>query len=761
MADQTFNPNINFYQSANADSDTIKNNFIIRLREYDIIVEDIRRNPMKGSVQHFLLLGRRGSGKSTLLKRIQIEIDLDDQLKQKYIAVNLAEEQANIYRLFDLWEAVKEELEHKNIEVAETEWNDDGSIYSRNLFAGIHAAIEKSGKKIILLLDNIDRIFENLKEDAALLRETLLNFDDIKIIGGSTRMTEHFWRYDLPFYEFFRLLKLEPLTSDEIKKLFLHWAEKCNLPVLKDFAEKRAGQLEAVRILTDGLPRTLLLFVNILVNKENGTGYEYMKLIMDRVTPLYQERLNNLPPAQRKVVLQLAFLWEAVGAREVADAARMGIKVVSAQLAQLADNRIVDKINTTNKNNLYRLSERFFNLWLIFTQGSPREKRRAKYLTIFLESFYDVEELKSLAEGHLNCLGDMDPGKAVLLTKAFAQSKYISWETKDLLINKTLELNISDDLRKQLPSTSQEFAEEIAELVNKKEFNKAIDVVYDTDQKGELTDYRLGYIYDRWGKYDVAEKYYLNAIERGGIKALFNLALLYENHKQKYDLAEKYYLLAIKKGEKDSLNNMGVLYTKQQKYDLAEKYYLLAVENGYANAMNNLAGLYFNQQKYDLAEKYVLLAVENGSIEAFFNIAQLYYVMGIRKSSALNFISKAYLLENNANTRTLLPVIKVWNGEITGIYDDLKNIIRNDDHKYLVNTLFHLLVHHQANLVNHLFSDPECGQKLRDEFQPVYYAALLFGKQTKSLLKIPPELQETVNGILKMIRERQAFYYES
>src|ERR1022692_1082007 len=113
MADQTFNPNLNFYQSANAEPDVIKNDFIIRLREYDIIMDDIRRNEMRGSVQHYLLLGRRGSGKSTLLKRLQIEIDTDAQLRQKYIAINPAEEQANIYRLFDLWEAIKEELEHK------------------------------------------------------------------------------------------------------------------------------------------------------------------------------------------------------------------------------------------------------------------------------------------------------------------------------------------------------------------------------------------------------------------------------------------------------------------------------------------------------------------------------------------------------------------------------------------------------------------------------------------------------------------------
>jgi len=30
----------------------------------------------------------------------------------------------------------------------------------------IHAAVERSGKKLVLLLDNMDRIFDNVGEDA-------------------------------------------------------------------------------------------------------------------------------------------------------------------------------------------------------------------------------------------------------------------------------------------------------------------------------------------------------------------------------------------------------------------------------------------------------------------------------------------------------------------------------------------------------------------------------------------------------------------
>ncbi len=179
MINDTITPGFNFYQSANADYDNIKQDFLVRLNEFHVIMDDIKSNPMKGSVQHYLLIGRRGSGKSTLLKRIQIEIETDKKLSNKFIVISLAEEQANIYKLFDLLEEIEEELSQQNVQIEKSTWIDDETLYLRKLFSNIHSAIKKSNKKVILLLDNIDRVFENTQEDASVFREYLLNYDDI------------------------------------------------------------------------------------------------------------------------------------------------------------------------------------------------------------------------------------------------------------------------------------------------------------------------------------------------------------------------------------------------------------------------------------------------------------------------------------------------------------------------------------------------------------------------------------------------------
>jgi len=151
--------NIQYYQSANLSDREIKQLFVVRQKEF---------------------------------QRIMFE----------------SEEQAGIYRLHDLWDLILSELEIKGFQVEKINWedySDDLISYSQALYANIQKALKSKNKKMLLLLDNIDRIFDNIGKDAHLLRELLTNYKDLRIIGGSTRMSEHHWKYDKPFYQFFSL----------------------------------------------------------------------------------------------------------------------------------------------------------------------------------------------------------------------------------------------------------------------------------------------------------------------------------------------------------------------------------------------------------------------------------------------------------------------------------------------------------------------------------------------------------------------------
>src|SRR5450759_1017348 len=57
------------------------------------LVERVRQNSGKDSVQHYLLIGPRGSGKTTLLRLLAIRVNQDSGLAEEWHPVVFAEEE--------------------------------------------------------------------------------------------------------------------------------------------------------------------------------------------------------------------------------------------------------------------------------------------------------------------------------------------------------------------------------------------------------------------------------------------------------------------------------------------------------------------------------------------------------------------------------------------------------------------------------------------------------------------------------------------
>jgi len=99
------------------------------------------------------------------------------------------------------------------------------------------------------------------------------------------------------------------------------------------------------------------------------------------------------------------------------------------------------------------------------------------------------------------------------------------------------------------------------------------------------------------------------------------------NIQQKYDLAEKYYLLAIELNNKDSksMTYLGNCYYNQQKYDLTEKYYLMALNiRESIKTIIKLIEIYYIQKKYVNAVKYCALIINNKDYMSMIKLAQIF-----------------------------------------------------------------------------------------------------------------------------------------
>jgi len=842
----------NIYQLASCDNEAIKKSFILRRSEFQAIVDALSCRSAKDPLQHELILGKKGSGKSTLLRMIEIEIEKGKELSKKYIPINLAEEQASIYRSFDLWHGIIEELKRRfsfQQDIKDYQEFDREEDYTRYLYRQIHEFCVAEDKQIVLLLDNFDRIVETFTGEGDMLLEILINYNDVVIIAASTRTDEQFWQDGNSFYEFFRPHRLEALTIDEIETFFNHWSKAANIPELKKFVAGNPGKLLDIRFITDGLPRTFQLFIQLIVQNDYATeGVDYLKMIIDSVTPLYQERLNNMPPQLRKIVIEMAFIREACTTKELVDKCKMESKLISANLKTLSQRGIVDKIETDNRNLLYRVSDRFFNVWVIMTQGNPEQKQKAGLLNRFLEKWYDATGLK----GHKSTLIEFRNYKKPAESAIFLESEDDGSKSFDLgtiyrvqTIYSEAEKYFLSAIEKGQVSALYNLGNFYANQGKNAEAEKYFLLAMDKGHIGAT--YNLGVLYAHQGKDSEAEQYYLSAVERGDVSSMYNLGVFY-NNQYKYSEAEEYYLSAAKNGCDSAMYNLGNLYFKQSKYSEAEQYYLAAIEKRHVNAISNLGNLYASQNKYSEAEQYYRLAIEKGHVGAMANLGTLYstcgklaeaekwylsaiekdcigalynlgilyynqdkfaeaekyylsaiangydrtmYNLGILYDSLGKFFEaeKYYLLaveknDNNAfynlaslyyhqnkkktdalkyihhyeGCEDLRIIIELWCGVLANVEKRTAAVIKEkpDIFYFIVD----LLIHQQGIPVLNLFNHPEIGQALQEKFKALHYVCILLNKKTeKNLsLKIPPEIQTTIDNIMDHIAKKEKFY---
>ncbi|MBI4648936.1 MAG: SEL1-like repeat protein, partial [Bacteroidia bacterium] len=344
-------------------------------------------------------------------------------------------------------------------------------------------------------------------------------------------------------------------------------------------------------------------------------------------TPLYKSRMDELPAQQQAITHTITMHWDAMAVKDIAREIRMESNAVSAQLKQLEKNGIVEKETTSIKNYLYRISERFFNIWYLMRHCRKNDRNRVKWLVRFLETWCSNDDLVQRTIKHIHALkqGRLYEKCAYYMTEALAQTP-ISYELQHKLIEEarsSASLQKSE-LARYLHDSDYQISLEIAKLIQNNEIDNAIALANNVCIPDKY--WALGDLFKMKKEIDKAEKYYLMACEKGIPEAMNNLAILYQTEHKDIEKAEKYYLMAIQNGNIDAMNNLAILYqTEHKDFEKAEKYYLMAIQNGYTGAMNNLALFYEDEYKdIEKAEKYYLMAIQNGHTGAMYNLALLY-----------------------------------------------------------------------------------------------------------------------------------------
>ncbi len=623
----------NIYNPANLTAEELIEGFVVRCATFRRLFESIRNAPMTDPEQHYIVQGPRGTGKTTLLLRLKYAVQDDDQLRGRLIPIAFKEEQYGIRSLFRLWDAVADYLEEEAPDEFKGLYDQVAAIEddADQCFELLIRALHKRNKKLLLLIDNIGELFGKLsKKETQRLREILLTTTDLIIIGASAVILEHTYDYTKPFFDFFKFIHLQGIDRQETETLLLHLGEKYGRPEIQEIVKHQKGRIESLRRLTGGIPRSIILLFEIFADDKNGDSFKDLELILDRVTPLYKHRMDDLSPQQQDIVNTIAMHWDAVSTKEIAASVHMPSKAISAQLRELEKNRIVNKIRTTTKNHLYQITERFFNIWYLMRHGRKKDKNRVLWLVRFLEAWCSEKDLVKRAQTLKQALqkGNYNPQHAYFLTEALIRTSLPMKDQHDLIKETRKFLQISDKLLfRDLSRSDAELCKEAIDLIENHKLSEALNNLLEVKNKEPWILELLGATFENLNETEQAKKYYIMAADKDHISAMFNLAELYRKKLKDYRKAERYYIMAARKDHAKAVLSLAILYhTELNNYELAEKYYLMAVDKDHSSAMHNLASLYANEFKdYKQAEKYYLMAADKNDTSAMNNLGLLYH----------------------------------------------------------------------------------------------------------------------------------------
>jgi tetratricopeptide (TPR) repeat protein len=444
----------------------VVSHFAVRHRELAWLLQRLRENTT-GSNQHVLVVGQRGSGKSMLVRRLACELTLekDKELSEKWYPIVFPEESYLVSTVGEFWLETVKRLAQQPGRPGEGRWlevfhelrreKDEQRLCERAL-AKLRQFASEQGKRLVIVVENLNMVFdEQMSKDAAwALRKTLINEPWVMLLGTATMRFEAIESAEAAFFELFDIFQLHPLGGGECRDL---WQSLTG----ERLEDKRVRPLE---ILTGGNARLIGVLALFAASRSLRECLQEFDRLMDDHTDYFKSNIDTLPAGERKVFVSTAALWQAAGAREIAEHCRMGVNETSAVLASLVRKGAISVVAATPRAKMYDVAERMYGIYLTIRQEGDL-RGRVLALIRLMSGFYDPPALCGVAQCFAQEALQLDPHERAGLTEeamreaeAGAQAAYCPPSALNLLAWSWYESGSRDLLRK-----AEEWAREAVE----------------------------------------------------------------------------------------------------------------------------------------------------------------------------------------------------------------------------------------------------------------------------------------------------------
>ncbi len=390
-----FNPGL-----LQADEEVIAQ-FVVRQHEFEIVGEVLRSNIETPSCQHILVVAPRGRGKTMLLARVAAELRGNGELAKHLLPVRFMEESQEIYDLAGFWLETLFHLareiaaDHPGIagELTETHsalsarWREDG--LEGIVRAAVLDAADRLGRRLVLMVENLQSLCETVDgEFGWQLRGVLQSEPQIMLLASATSRFEGLEDAGEPFFELFRIVQLQPLTTEECRRLWTIVSEQ----------EPNRHEIRPLEILTGGSPRLLVVIAAFARHRSFRQLMEELVTLVDEHTEYFRSHLEALPKNERRVYVALIDLWQPSSTGEIAARARLDVRVVSTMLGRLIDRGAVTaEADGGGKKRLYAASEPLYSIYYKLRRERD-EAAVVEALIRFMVVFYDVGEVWRISD---------------------------------------------------------------------------------------------------------------------------------------------------------------------------------------------------------------------------------------------------------------------------------------------------------------------------------------------------------------------------
>lgn len=598
--------------------------FVVRTNEFSHLKTMLKASKTISDVQNTVIIGQRGAGKTTLMHRLSYAILDEKILSKRYLPILFSEEQYNLSDLTNLWEAIAVGIEdnfyRENVAAKIDDIIESEKEYEKKSLKVLVDLLISKEKIAILFIENINFFLKKLPEDEKKRLKRILTSDSpFRIIGSSTSYNDGTIDFGESFYKFFNIVYLDGLTQEECEKLLIKIGQQYGEEhQIKKVINNFPGRVEALRRLTGGVPRTISYLFQIFLDNENGRAIKDLYLLIDTLTLLYKSELDQLSTQQQKVIDAIARKWDAISVKEITKRTRLESKNISSILSYLEKNQLVEKVPTLTKNHLYRIKERFMNIWYLMRFGRTHDKENVIWLVRFFDAWCDESELAIRLKKHINNLktGKYDAKAAIDMGNTFLSCENIPENLKQELIKTTNALLpksnsiLPNKLLKSAKTAKRNTLAEIEKFIKEDKIDEAAKLLDNVPVSEKGIDYYMlaitVYLKQNNRKKIIEAAQTAWKLDEQNSSAAITMGLIFETYLNNIEKAIEFYnkSLDLPHPHPYAANRLGDIYKEKKDYATAIKHHNYAVSKNVKQSLLSLAQIYFEIGELEKAEEY-------------------------------------------------------------------------------------------------------------------------------------------------------------